>query len=95
MTKQQAIKFSRDPMNILKLLGVSATIFLAWLALYGNSMWYSKDSGLLLEDKVTEVEHRQESQHEMHLLEQRHTNEKLDELKVMIKDYYQNRRDTR
>jgi hypothetical protein len=93
MTAQQAIKTIRDPMNVLKLIGVFATIFLAWLALYGNSMWYSKDAGMILEDKVVRVEHTVESQHQLHLLEQKHTNEKLDKLSDMIEAYYRERRE--
>lgn len=93
MTAQQAIKTMKDPMSVLKILGVAGTIFLGWLALYGNSMWYSKDAGLVLEDKVADIEHKVVSNHERHLLEQKHTNEKLDELKELIKDYYRERRE--
>ena len=74
------------------LIGFIAMSVASWVGLYGASKYYEKDKGEALEKEVVKVENKAESNHSLLLLEQKHTNAQLGELKEMIKEYYRERR---
>ena len=56
MANKGMASYMKDPSFVLKILGVVGTLFIGWLAMYGNSMWYSKDAGESLERRQIVIE---------------------------------------
>jgi hypothetical protein len=92
MTAQQIKTFTKSATFYQMLITFICIAAASWVGLYGTNEYYKKTKGEALEKEVAKVEARVQSNHSMHLLEQRHTNEKLDELKDLIKEYYRERR---
>lgn len=99
MAAKEIVNRMRDPLTVLKILGIAAGLFLAWLAMYGNAMWYGKEAGVALEDTVTALEHKSDMQHALQVQQNDHTKEKLTDIETsqkenhtelirMIKDYF-------
>jgi len=69
----QALK---DPKTLLTV----GAVFLGFLALWGSDKWYSKDAGLATERRVTSIEHKMDTQHQLQVIKHDHTVEKVGEL---------------
>ena len=55
-----------------------------YLVLYGDDRWFAKKRGEAIEKKQIVLEQQLQHRHELHMVEQKHANEKLDELKVIV-----------
>jgi len=76
----------KDPLFVLKLLGVVVTVFLGWLALYGDSMWFSRESGEALERRQVTIESDSKHRDDLIMKEQHHLHEKLDDMRLEQKE---------
>jgi len=65
----------------LRIFIALAAILIPSIIFFGNAYWFSKEKGEAIEKKQDALEQTLEHRHELHLIEQKHTNEKLDEFK--------------
>lgn len=92
MTAKKIKEFTRSPAFYNMVLTALAIALASYVGLYGKDKFFPKERGEAVEKEQIKIQADLEHRHQLHLLEQKHTNEKLDDLKIMIKAYYEEKR---
>jgi len=70
--------------GFLILITAIASLTAGYIVLYGDDRWFAKTRGESVEKKQVVLELELDHRHEMHMAEQKHIYDKLDELKIIL-----------